>query len=356
MSIHRNRMVGLSLIELMIAMVLGLLIMAGVASIFSANSQINRSSQNVSRVQETARTVFELMGRDLRESGVNGCGRISNDSVHNVLTGAGTAALWWANWTGGIIGYEAGTVLAGFRSAPAWAGAWRHRTWCTLMHGSPSVFQVVTHNTARLRRSSIRRPGSEHHAEWRYRDGLRFPDGIDLPGHQQSLRNRQRPGACHGGGFAPGNSSVGLGGSGLTYAYPPNANVMRLESSTWYVGKQRPAGQWRAFAVSSRLAQWRWYFHRAGCRRGGRRHHRSAGPVPPERCLCDRRCGGRQCLAERDRGEDTAHLAGARTGAGCRRGPDPGDAAIPRKSLRSGTVYESDRLQPYCGEPARLDP
>ena len=63
----RNRMTGLSLIELMIAMVLGLMIMAGVASIFSANSQINRSAQNVSRVQESARTVFEMIGRDLRD-------------------------------------------------------------------------------------------------------------------------------------------------------------------------------------------------------------------------------------------------------------------------------------------------
>ncbi|MBX3685362.1 MAG: PilW family protein [Rhodocyclaceae bacterium] len=237
MSIHRNRMLGLSLIELMIAMVLGLLIMAGVASIFSANSQINRSSQNVSRVQETARTVFELMGRDLRESGVNGCGRISNDSVHNVLTGAGTAALWWANWTGGIIGYEAGTVLAGIPIGAGVGGRVATSDVVHSMHGSPSVFQVVTHNTAAA--PPVINLGGPDLNTMQNGDIAMVCDFL-MASIFQVTNNRSGTGngLAHatGGGFAPGNASVGLGGSGLTYAYPPNANVMRLESSTWYVG------------------------------------------------------------------------------------------------------------------------
>lgn len=255
MSIHRTRMLGLSLIELMIAMVLGLLIMAGVASIFSANSQINLSSQNVSRVQETARTVFEMIGRDLRESGVNGCGRIAPDRVHNVLTGAGTAALWWGNWTGGIIGYEAGTALAGIPIGAGVGGRVATSDVVHAMHGSPTVFQVVTHNIAAG--PPVINLGGPGLNTLQNGDIAMVCDFL-MASIFQVTNNRAGTGngLAHaaGGGFVPGNAGVGLGGSGLAYAYPPNANVMRLESSAWYVGNNdRPAsGGFSLFRAVSR--------------------------------------------------------------------------------------------------------
>ena len=57
---------GLSLIELMIAIALGLLIVAATLSIFSSNKQSYRATENLGRVQESGRTAFELMSRDIR--------------------------------------------------------------------------------------------------------------------------------------------------------------------------------------------------------------------------------------------------------------------------------------------------
>lgn len=253
----RYRMRGLSLIELMIAMTLGLLIMAGVASIFSANTQINRSSLNVSRLQESARTVFEMIGRDLRESGVNGCGRIAADSVHNVLNGAGTAALWWANWSGGLIGYEAGTVLAGIPIGAGVGGRVATSDVVHSMHGSPTVFQVVNHNIAGA--PPVINLGGPGLNTVQTGDIAIVCDFL-MASIFQVTDNRAGTGngLAHatGGGFVPGNASVGLGGSGVAYAYPPNANAMVLESSTWYVGNNdRPDSGGRSlFRAVSRNA------------------------------------------------------------------------------------------------------
>ena len=60
---------GLTLVELMISIFLGLLVLGGVISVVLANSQAFRTNQALSEMQETARTAIELMARDIRESG-----------------------------------------------------------------------------------------------------------------------------------------------------------------------------------------------------------------------------------------------------------------------------------------------
>jgi type IV pilus assembly protein PilW len=69
-----QRQKGFSLIELMVALTLGLLIVGGVISIFITNQQAFRTTEALGRVQENARIAFELMARDVRQSGGNPCG------------------------------------------------------------------------------------------------------------------------------------------------------------------------------------------------------------------------------------------------------------------------------------------
>lgn len=90
---------GLTLIELMIALVLGLFLVGGVIAVVVANSQAYRTNEGLSQVQESSRTAFELLARDLREAGATGCG---NGVVTNVLNGGGGN---WLNWTG-VRGYQ----------------------------------------------------------------------------------------------------------------------------------------------------------------------------------------------------------------------------------------------------------
>src|SRR3546814_13863371 len=83
----RAHAAGFSLVELMVAMVLGLLVSGSAIGIFISNRQANRATDSLSRIQENARTAFELMARDVREAGGNPCGR--NLLVTSVINGAG---------------------------------------------------------------------------------------------------------------------------------------------------------------------------------------------------------------------------------------------------------------------------
>jgi len=64
---------GLSLIELMIALVLGLFITAGMIQLFIHSKQSYRIQENLSRVQENGRFAMEFLARDIRMAGYWGC-------------------------------------------------------------------------------------------------------------------------------------------------------------------------------------------------------------------------------------------------------------------------------------------
>ena len=91
----RARVKGFTLIELMVAMVLGLIVVAGVISVMLSNKRSYRTNEGLAQVQESARTAFELMARDIRQASGNGCD--NNNRTANLLT-AGT--LWWQEWFG----------------------------------------------------------------------------------------------------------------------------------------------------------------------------------------------------------------------------------------------------------------
>lgn len=78
---HRTAMAGVSLVELMIALVIGLIIMLGVIQIFSASHAASRLAEGASRVQENARFAMDFLERDLRMAGHMGC---VNDQAHIV--------------------------------------------------------------------------------------------------------------------------------------------------------------------------------------------------------------------------------------------------------------------------------
>ena len=63
---------GFTLVELMIAMVVGLFLSAGVIEIFTANNQTYRMTENISRLQENGRFALENLGRSIRSAGFKG--------------------------------------------------------------------------------------------------------------------------------------------------------------------------------------------------------------------------------------------------------------------------------------------
>lgn len=65
----RRRLVGLSLIELMLSMVVGLLLVAGVITVFVNSKTVYRTSESQVQMVDEARYALHLIGEDLRMAG-----------------------------------------------------------------------------------------------------------------------------------------------------------------------------------------------------------------------------------------------------------------------------------------------
>lgn len=98
---------GFSLIELMIAMLLGLLVAAAAGGVFLSNKRVYAATETLGRIQENTRVAFELMSRDLREAGGNPCGSAMRPI--NMLTDATDP--FWDRFAEGVTGYDPGDVL-----------------------------------------------------------------------------------------------------------------------------------------------------------------------------------------------------------------------------------------------------
>jgi type IV pilus assembly protein PilW len=64
---------GLTLVELMVALVMGLVLLGGVVTVFVANKETYRVQDALARVQENGRFSLSLLTRELRTSGLMGC-------------------------------------------------------------------------------------------------------------------------------------------------------------------------------------------------------------------------------------------------------------------------------------------
>lgn len=67
--LNQHKQSGMSLIEVMVALTIGLIILVALGYFFIGSTQINRTTDDVSRMQESGRNALELMGRAIRQAG-----------------------------------------------------------------------------------------------------------------------------------------------------------------------------------------------------------------------------------------------------------------------------------------------
>lgn len=102
---------GLSLVELMIAITLGLILMTGVIQIFVSSKAVFTTHHAVSRIQETGRLAMEFLSKDIRMAGYMGCAsRSASMEITNTLK---NAANFNYDFATSIIGYSQSTLPAG---------------------------------------------------------------------------------------------------------------------------------------------------------------------------------------------------------------------------------------------------
>lgn len=221
--INNNCTQGFSLVELMIAMTLGLLIVGATLSIFATNKQAYSTTENLGRVQENGRTAFELMAKDVREAGGNPCDK--NLPVANVLNNAGT---WWASTGNGVQGYDNGNLAgstAGTDAIEVSSGMGAGVTVVSHTSAGPFVLNTVNHgfNTSDIVMACD------------FRQAAVFQISTANSGATNTI--------AHAATGAPGNCTTGLGfavpmncvGAGTAYAFGANSQLVRFNATQWYV-------------------------------------------------------------------------------------------------------------------------
>ncbi len=83
---------GLSLVELMVAIAVSLVLLAGVYQIYMATKTSYRMDEGLARLQENARFALEFLARDIRMAGYMGCYTGAPGSVESIL--ASTDFAW----------------------------------------------------------------------------------------------------------------------------------------------------------------------------------------------------------------------------------------------------------------------
>lgn len=235
----RRQQAGFSLVELMVALTLGLIIVGGVISIFVTNQQAFRTTEGLSRLQENARVSFELMSREIRQTGGNPCG---TRLVSNVLK----TNNWSTDWDGGtLIGYDQATVttMSPFGAAPAERVA---GTDALLVLGDSLAIgpSIASHNPA-ASPPSITVNGT---------NGA-LPAGTIVIICDSNSAAIAQVSAVTGtntiqfntAGTAPGNCTTTFGPGGCaaptTKTFAPNGVVSPLSAGLWYVGNNSRGGR-----------------------------------------------------------------------------------------------------------------
>ena len=98
---------GLTLVELMVGLTIGLILTAGILQIFVHSKQTYRVEEALSRVQENGRMALDFIANDIRMASYWGCQSSPSNIQNDLNTGTG-----YIDFTsGGITGSEGRTGL-----------------------------------------------------------------------------------------------------------------------------------------------------------------------------------------------------------------------------------------------------
>lgn len=238
---------GFTLIELMVAMLLGLIVIAGVVSVFLAAQRSYRTNQALGDVQDGSRIAFEMMAEDIRGAGLTGC--TNNGKVANVLNGGPSAGGtgWWADFGNAVHGYSATSTA----SDPGLTVG----TAATNQVANTDSIQLIGAANSGL--SILKDP--EPSAGFKINAATTDLAAGDVliacdPDHaaifQISTYNPRNVQVNHdvSNGSHAGNCSKGLGyptvcsATGNSYSFGPNSQIAKLVADDWYIGNYVDSG------------------------------------------------------------------------------------------------------------------
>jgi type IV pilus assembly protein PilW len=231
---------GLSLIELMVAMLLGLFLMTAVVQVTLNSKSAFTTEKELAALQESARYASEYVAREIRMAGYQGCST-STASIANAINNSASS---WSMMGPGLQGYE---HEAGTNNYPSDFGTiWPNTDAIVIRRGDISDLSISSHNP---NAASIHL-SANHDIKQGEIIMIANTDCTQVGVFQMTNTNNNNTISVidHGTGNSatPGNCTKKLGGnfncagssepaSAANFAYPKGSSVMRMRSTAFYV-------------------------------------------------------------------------------------------------------------------------
>lgn len=244
----RRQEAGFTLIELMVAMTLGMVIVSAVGYLFISNRQTYRVQDAMARLQESARYTYEVLSNDIRMAGFTGC---SSGTTENIVDAHSNSSSnpdndWYKNLFGSsqigspaisvasqpLFGYE-DTAPADVCSTPSTAPCHITGDGITVLRADNSKEYIVqSHASPNFTLTATPASGSElHQGEIvivsNCTDATALFQVTDVSGATVE----------HAATGTPGNYTNTFAGT-----FGSGSRIYRLSAVTYYIG-QNPAGE-----------------------------------------------------------------------------------------------------------------
>ncbi len=95
--------IGISLVEVMVAMVISLFLLGGIIQVYLGNKTSYRFTSSISRIQENGRFALDTLAVDLRMAGFFGCAIFDPDDTDNIVNNLDPAGVGYSasyDWIG----------------------------------------------------------------------------------------------------------------------------------------------------------------------------------------------------------------------------------------------------------------
>lgn len=230
---------GYSLIELLVAMSLGVFIIGTSLSFFETSRKTQKVQSELSEVRENAQFALDIIKEDIQLAGFFGCAtRWQESGMRNTLNEPHNDFRW--NFSQSITGSE---------YIPSGEGSSESDEWSPLLHDTISSSQVFRGDTITIRHADRREFGVVQHNtaddpvkirggnEIKQYDYLLVTDCEYSSIFQKTNSTEGSASISHGtaalGAKYAGNSTTDLGKQ-----YSSNAKVMKLLSITYFISKK----------------------------------------------------------------------------------------------------------------------
>ncbi|HXF46723.1 MAG TPA: PilW family protein [Burkholderiaceae bacterium] len=244
---------GLSLIELMISITIGLIVLGALTYIFVGSRGAYRVNENLARVQEAGRFALDYIAQDLRMTSFAGCRSRSLNVADGTFANVTNPAVAFNGAGDGVVGFEDGA-------------GWTNPTSIARAAGDVLTIRRAAGMTVRLTANSdpiARRVTIEHNGA-----GIRNGDIVVLANCERALMFRvtNNPVTTGIGNFPTtleyATTGAGVGGTDGNAATVPSdvftpdsrAQVMRFVETQYFVGTN-PAGRRALYRVAGGAAE-----------------------------------------------------------------------------------------------------